>query len=144
MPHLSGGPFPTASGTNPASVQYFQIIHCVLIIPQLFKTDFINSSRTRYCTTREKCGQLALTARFSLVIHAEQRNLRLRRTPKRSGSQKLPKNTMRGRRFPAGLWIIEIFQDVDGGRNRARTCDPLIKSQLGHLNQHTLRGVYGK
>src|SRR5674476_243262 len=82
-------------------------------------TDFINSSRTRYCTTREKCGQLALTARFPLVIHAERRNLRLRRTPKRSGSQKLPKNTMRGRRFPAGLWIIEIFQNVSGGRTSA-------------------------
>ena len=28
-------------------------------------------------------------------------------------------------------------------RTRARTWDPLIKSQLGHLNQHTLRVVYG-
>ena len=45
-------------------------------------------------------------------------------------SQKLPKNGLEGRRFPAKLWVIDIFQDVAGGRNRARTWDPLIKSQL--------------
>ncbi len=45
-------------------------------------------------------------------------------------SQKLPKNAVRRRRFPAKLWIIDILQDVSGGRTRARTWDPLIKSQL--------------
>jgi hypothetical protein len=44
-------------------------------------------------------------------------------------SQKLPKNAVQGRRFPAHLWIIIIFQGVLGGRTRARTWDPLIKSQ---------------
>ena len=45
-------------------------------------------------------------------------------------SQKLPKNVVRARRFPVKFWIIDVFQNVIGGRNRARTCDPLIKSQL--------------
>jgi hypothetical protein len=32
---------------------------------------------------------------------------------------------------------------MSGGRSRDRTYDPLIKSQLGHLNQHTLRSFMG-
>ena len=39
---------------------------------------------------------------------------------------------------------MSVIGMMSGGRNRARTCDPLIKSQLGHLNQHTLRVVFGK
>jgi hypothetical protein len=44
-------------------------------------------------------------------------------------SQKLPKMNVQVCRFPADLKICQNFQEVIGGRNRARTCDPLIKSQ---------------
>ena len=47
-----------------------------------------------------------------------------------SGSQKLPKNIFNRCRFPAALWIIDCLQEDSGGRTRARTWDPLIKSQL--------------
>ena len=61
-----------------------------------------------------------------------------------SGSQKLPKNIFNRCRFPAGIWIIDCLQEDSSGRTRTRTWDPLIKSQLGFLNQHTLRAAYGK
>src|SRR5664279_103323 len=34
------------------------------------------------------------------------------------------------RQVPAALWIIDCLQGDSGGRTRARTWDPLIKSQL--------------
>jgi hypothetical protein len=45
--------------------------------------------------------------------------------------------------LPESLLKSLQFQRL-GGRTRARTWDPLIKSQLGHSNQLTLRVVSGK